>query len=128
MFNNFLEKTIAKSQRCQRNWDLSRSIAEEDLHTLETSVTMCSSKQNRVFYKVHFITNRDVIQKLYNLTDGFMINMETRETKKNPQVLANLVVAFSECVSIEEGLRTTEERDLGKIVDETSAKLGARKD
>lgn len=128
MFNSFLEKTIAKSQRCQRNWDLNRSIPEEDLHTLETSVTMCSSKQNRTFYKVHFITNRDVIQKLYDLTDGFMINMETRETKKNPQVLANLVVAFSEHMSTNEELRTTEERDLGKTLDKTSAKLAARKD
>ena len=128
MFNSFLEKTIAKSQRCQRNWDLSRSIPEEDLHTLETSIKMCSSKQNRVFYKAHFITNRDMIQQLYDLTEGFMINMETRECKKNPQVLANLVVAFSEDISVEEGLRTTEERDLGEVVNETSAKVEARKD
>ena len=49
MFNSFLEKTIVKSQHCQRNWDLSRSLPEEDIKTLQTAVTQCSSKQNRVF-------------------------------------------------------------------------------
>ena len=109
MFNSFLEKTIAKSQHCQRNWDLSRSLPEEDIKTLQTAVTQCSSKQNRVFYKVHFITNRDIIESIYDKTEGFMINFETREAKKNPQVLANLVIAFSE--DRDEHLRTTEERD-----------------
>lgn len=109
MFNSFLEKTIVKSQHCQRNWDLSRSLPEEDIKTLQTAVTQCSSKQNRVFYKVHFITNRDIIESIYDKTEGFMINFETREAKKNPQVLANLVIAFSE--DRDEHLRTTEERD-----------------
>ena len=74
-----------KSQHCQRNWDLSRSLPEEDIKTLQTAVTQCSSKQNRVFYKVHFITNRDIIESIYDKTEGFMINFETREAKKNPQ-------------------------------------------
>ena len=128
MFNSMLEKAILKSQRCQRNFDLSRSIPEEDIDTLKVAVTQCSSKQNRVFYKAHFITNRDVIQQLYDLTDGFMINFETRETKKNPQVLANLVVAFSEDLSVDEGLRTTEERDLGKVLTSREAKVAGRTD
>jgi hypothetical protein len=126
MFNSMLEKAILKSQRCQRNFDLSRSIPEEDINTLKVAVTQCSSKQNRVFYKAHFITNRDVIQQLYDLTDGFMINFETRETKKNPQVLANLVVAFSEDLSVDEGLRTTEEIDLGKVLTIEEAKVVGR--
>jgi len=69
-FNRFLEKTIAKSQRCQRNWDLSKEIPTEDISTLKTSVTQCSSKQNRVFYKCKFITNRDIIEKIYKTTGG----------------------------------------------------------
>lgn len=68
--NRFLEKAITKSQRCQRNWDLSRDIPIEDIKTLKTSVTQCSSKQNRVFYKVKFITNRDIIEKIYRTTGG----------------------------------------------------------
>jgi len=68
--NRFLEKAITKSQRCQRNWDLSKDIPIEDIKTLKTSVTQCSSKQNRVFYKVKFITNRDMIEKIYKTTGG----------------------------------------------------------
>ena len=112
MFNQFLEKTIVKSQRCQRNWDLTKTVREEDVKTLATSITKCSSKQNRVFYKAHFITNREMIEKIYDETEGFMINFETRECKKNPQVLANLLVAFTEDEDNE--LRTTPERDSGR--------------
>lgn len=67
-FNRFLEKTITKSQRCQRNWNLSKEIPIEDIKTLKTSVTQCSSKQNRVFYKCKFITNRNLIEKIYKKT------------------------------------------------------------
>lgn len=66
--NRWLEKTITKSQRCQRNWDLSREIPMEDIKTMETSVTQCSSKQNRVFYKTVFVTDRDVIEQVYRKT------------------------------------------------------------
>lgn len=69
-FNRYLEKTITKSQRCQRNWDLSKSIPAEDIKTMMTSVTQCSSKQNRVFYKCKFITNREIIEKIYKTTGG----------------------------------------------------------
>ena len=69
-FNRYLEKTIAKSQRCQRNWDLSREIPIEDIKTMKTSVAQCSSKQNRVFYKCKFITNREIIEKIYRTTGG----------------------------------------------------------
>lgn len=68
--NRYLEKTITKSQRCQRNWDLTRHIPIEDIKTMKTAVTQCSSKQNRVFYKAVFITNRDIIERIYHLTNG----------------------------------------------------------
>lgn len=122
MFNNFIEKTIIKSQYCQRNWNLDESIPEKDINTLRISVTQCPSKQNRVFYRVHFITNREIIEKIYNFTDGFMINFQTRETKKNPQTLANLLVAFSDDMSVEEGCRTAEEADAAKTLNEKVAK------
>jgi len=68
--NRWLEKTIAKSQHCQRNWDLTQSIPVEDIKTMKTAVTQCSSKQNRVFYKCKFITNRDLIEDIYRETGG----------------------------------------------------------
>ena len=43
-YNKFLERTIAKSQRCNRNWDLSKQIPDKDIKTMEQAVTQCSSK------------------------------------------------------------------------------------
>lgn len=131
MFNSFLEKSIVKSQHCNRNWDLSKSIPEEDIKTLQIAVTQCSSKQNRVFYRCHFITDREVIEQIYEKTDGFSTNFDQptpRKIRKNPQVLANLLVAFSEDMDVEEGLRTTEERDFGKVMSKKEAKIAGRTD
>lgn len=95
-----MKKVIHKSQHCQRNWDLSKEIPQEDLDTMLEAVTQCPSKQNKAFYKVHFITNRDVIEKAHANTVGFgnylTINENTAkfEPQTNSQVLANLLVVF----------------------------------
>jgi len=92
--NDEITKTIIKSQHCQRNWDLSQEIPAEDLKVLVDCVTQCPSKQNIAFYKAHFITNRETIQAIYDNTDGFTINYNPRQTTKNTQCLANLLVVF----------------------------------
>ena len=151
--NDYLEKIIKKSQRCQRNWDLSRSIPAEDIETMKVAVTDCASKQNRVFYKCKFITNRDVIEQIYDCTEGagyssnntsdwrtleelgFKNTQEAissgyykhykqsrpdidyfskRLIDKNPQVLANLLVAFIRDRDPAESVRTDEEHVYGK--------------
>jgi len=94
MFNNFLEETIIKSQRCQRNWNLDKSIPEEDINTFKTAVTNCPSKQNVLFYKVVFIQNREIIEKIHKSTDSFVYNFEPRKATTNPQILANIVAVF----------------------------------
>ena len=73
----------------------------EDIETMKMSVTQCMSKQNRVFYKVKFITNRDIIEKIHDGTSGARVfNTEgvytDYTTSTNSQTLANLVVAFCE--------------------------------
>jgi len=93
-FNNFLEETIIKSQRCQRNWNLDKSIPEEDINTFKTAVTNCPSKQNVLFYKVVFIQNREIIEKIHKSTDSFVYNFEPRKATTNPQILANIVAVF----------------------------------
>ena len=94
MFNNFLEETIIKSQRCQRNWNLDKSIPEEDINTFKTAVTNCPSKQNVLFYKVVFIQNIEIIEKIHKSTDSFVYNFEPRKATTNPQILANIVAVF----------------------------------
>lgn len=89
-----IKDAIIKSQHCQRNWDLSKIIPQEDINLLIHAVTNCPSKQNVAFYKVHFITNRNTIENIHSCTDGFTTNFETGESQTNSQTLANLLIAF----------------------------------
>lgn len=83
-----LKKAIHKSQHCQRNWDLSKEISKDDLDLLKTAATQCPSKQNIAHYNVHFVTNRDIIEKIHDQTKGF------RGYQTNSQVLANLLIVL----------------------------------
>lgn len=91
-----IKKAVIKSQHCQRNWDLSRDVSEDDINLLIHAATNCPSKQNIAHYKVHFITNRDIIDEIHNNTAGFanynQYPIITQET--NSQVLANVLIAF----------------------------------
>ena len=99
-----IEKSIHKSQHCQRNWDLSREIPTEDLETIKTAATQCPSKQNESFYKVVFVHDRDTINKIADCTKGFSTSSQypykanatgmDNELQINTQVQANLLVAF----------------------------------
>lgn len=111
-FNRFLEKTIQKSQHCNRNWDLSKQITPEDIKTMTTAVSQCSSKQNRVFYKVVYTQDREKIENIHKATDGFMYDFENKLTTTNSQVLANTLFAFIR--DEDEEIRTHEEYKLGK--------------
>lgn len=95
MFNSreTITKAILRSQHCQRNWDLSQEIPQEDLDLLYTAATQCPSKQNVAFYKVHFIINRELIERIHAETKGFT----TRDGHTtNTQTLANLLVVLEE--------------------------------
>ena len=52
MKNSDIEKAVIRSQHCQRNFDLNKTIPEEDMKLLETAITECPSKQNFAFYKL----------------------------------------------------------------------------
>lgn len=90
-----IKKAVVKSQHCQRNWDLSKGILQEDLDLLIHAATNCPSKQNIAHYKVHFITNRGVIEDIHENTAGFTNYARYPAGKEtNSQVLANLLIVF----------------------------------
>jgi nitroreductase len=89
-----ISDAVIRSQHCQRNFDLSKKIPQDDLDLIIHSVTNCPSKQNIAYYKVHAITDQKTIEKIHLLTDGFTKNYETGETTTNSQVLANLLLVF----------------------------------
>ena len=117
-YNKFLERTIAKSQRCNRNWDLSKQIPDKDIKTMEQAVTQCSSKQNRVFYKVLYTQDRAKIEAIHKATDGFTYGLQKDKdgnylTITNPQVLANTLFVFAKDRDDNMEARTVKENDLG---------------
>ena len=101
MLHKEINDAIIRSQHCQRNWDLEQQIPQEDLDLLITAATQCPSKQNVAFYKLHFVTNRELIERIAEHTNGFIIQRQPEvKTTINTQVLANLVVVFEEYTNI----------------------------
>jgi len=98
MDHQTITKAIIRSQHCQRNWDLSREIPEDDINLLATAATQCPSKQNVAFYNLHFITNRSLIEQIHATTDGFgsayASTVNNAQTQTNSQTLANLLIVF----------------------------------
>lgn len=94
--NSELIKAIHRSQHTQRNYDLSKKIPIEDIKTIITAATQCPSKQNVAFYNLHVIVNRDVINTVYETTTNIHTDDSDYEGLSNPQVLANMLLVFSE--------------------------------
>ena len=112
-YKKLLKESIHESQKCQRNWDLSKQIPNEDKQLILESATNCPSKQNLNYYKLHVIEDRDKIEKIHENTRGFgpiyfdydSEKMETQHYKEergddgeyhtNSQVLANMLLAFT---------------------------------
>ena len=88
-----LKQIIEQSQRTQRNWDLNKSIKDEDIELFKTAVSHCPSKQNRVWYNVVIVKDRNIIEKIHKTTDGFDYPIGSSTT--NTQTLANLLVIFN---------------------------------
>ena len=93
---NQLVQAIKTSAQCQRNWDLDKKIPQEHLDIIETALTRCPSKQSRIDYLPYMITNRELIHRIYEKTDGFVTDhtVSPPTTTTNPQVCANLLIAL----------------------------------
>jgi len=99
--NKKIFKAIHRSAHAQRNYDLDRDMPQEDLDLIVEAATQCPSKQNISFYKAHFITNRDLIEKIHAETEGFYARngvwsdkSESKGNVTNSQVLGNLLIVF----------------------------------
>lgn len=90
--NMDLVKAVHRSQHCQRNWNLEQTMPEEDIATLIEAVTQCPSKQNKAFYSVTAITQREKIESIHEMTKGFGAGSKMYT---NPQTLAHLLLVFS---------------------------------
>ena len=87
-FRKFLKDTIIKGQKCQRNWDLSKEMPQEDVELIVKAATECPSKQNLDFYKVMVIQDQEIQKKIYENT------LDRPGGRYNPQVLGHLLLLF----------------------------------
>ena len=96
--NTYIKKAIIRSQHTQRNWDLEKEMPQDDIELLVHAATNCPSKQNIAFYKLHVITDRSIIEKVYAQTHGinFTNSKGEQEVATNSQTLAHVLFAFED--------------------------------
>jgi len=117
-YKDQLKRAIHESQKCQRNWDLDKEMPQEDIDLIMEAATQCPTRQNIPFYNVSAITDRKPIEKIHAATQCFKIDPnidvseyakliaqgsdvkkpaepEVWDMKTNPQVLGQLLLAFS---------------------------------
>lgn len=92
-YRKFLKNTVLKVQKCQRNWDLNKSIPKEDLDVIIHAATQCPSKQNLDMYSLLVIQNRKIQEEIYKHT---WTRPGEAAGRLNPQVLANVLLIFIE--------------------------------
>jgi nitroreductase len=126
IINENIEKAIHRSQHTQRNWDLSKQIPQDDIDLIVTSVTQCPSKQNVAHYRVHAITNRDLIEKIHDNTRGFTTNLVPYKAETNSQVLANLLLVFEEIEVDQTGDKVDHRSDETKMLKDGTLTPGAQ--
>ena len=64
------KKRIRQLQRCQRNWDLSKTIPKEHIEHFLWIAKNAPSKQWQSFYDVYYMKKRSVIEEFYKWTWG----------------------------------------------------------
>ena len=98
-----IKRTSEVVRRCQRNWDHSKSIPREHIQLLAEVAKNSPAKQDEAYFDVYAITDRDLIEKLYENSDGFTAD-EFKKDKNgelgkftvwpNSQTRANLVFCW----------------------------------
>jgi len=92
-----IKKAVIRSQHCQRNFDLEKLMPEEDIDLLIHAATNCPSKQNISFYNLYVITNRDIIDKIHELSIGaaaFELESKKEVVTTNSQIKANVLFVY----------------------------------
>ena len=56
------------AERCQRNWDYSKPIPQDDIDTIVNTAKTMPTKQNRMYYRIIVSTNQKYNKKLYKLS------------------------------------------------------------
>ena len=101
-----LKDAVEVTNRCQRNWDRSKPIFDEDLETLIHVAKRSPAKQNETHYKVFVIKDPDTIYKINRKTKHYALWRDIDEIEddgktntadmnvRNSQVWASVLFGF----------------------------------
>jgi hypothetical protein len=93
------EKQIIDTiRKCQRNWDLTKSIPEEHIDHWTYLATNSPSKQDESYFNLYVITNKEKIQLLLDHTWGHTLEIAPKVLKgitRNTQMAANAYFLFT---------------------------------
>jgi len=80
-----------KAEHCQRNWDNSYIVPEEDVDVLIKVATTMPTKQNRNYYNLIVSTDKELNEKMYS----FAADLDNPQTPlRNSQVNANILFIY----------------------------------
>lgn len=94
--HNEVKKAVIRSQHCQRNFDLTKEVPQEDVDLLVHAATNCPSKQNIRFYNLHVFTDLEKITKIHEMTTGVDAYDQDGNfvPTTNSQTMANVLFVF----------------------------------
>jgi|TARA_B110000858_G_scaffold133848_1_gene152153 nitroreductase len=92
------KKLIKQIQKCQRNWDYSKTIPQAHIDYLLWVAKNAPSKQHEAYYDIYYSHDRKTIKELYNWTWGNTyggeFNNKPPSAWRNSQMNANFFMLF----------------------------------
>ena len=81
-----IKKAVAATNKAQRNYDLTKSIPQEDLDTLIYAAVNSPSKQNETHYSLHVYTDQNIIKQIYSHTKKFTMIRDKQDQDESFKV------------------------------------------
>jgi nitroreductase len=90
--NNDIIKAIDSVQKAQRNYDLTKSIPQEDLDTLIYAAVNSPSKQNETHYSLYVYTDQEIIRQIYSHTKKFTMIRDKQDQDESFKIENNVFI------------------------------------
>jgi len=84
--NNEIKQAVDLTNKAQRNYDLTKSIPQEDLDTLIYAAVNSPSKQNETHYSLHVYTDETIIKQIYSHTKKFTMIRDKQDQDESFKV------------------------------------------
>jgi len=85
---------VKQTRKCQRNWDHSKTMPEQDIEYLVDVALNSPTKQDEAYFDLYVLTNREKIREMYlEHSWGFVVDDDVQY--RNPQIGAHAVIFWA---------------------------------